>query len=361
MIHMQLPSILKPILILAAGAVLLTVMHLATSFLVPVLLAIFFAALLTPIYGWLKRRRIPKGLALLLSIGLLLLVVFFLALLVGRSLTVMTSSLDSYRDQFSQRQTELAAQMEGLNAVVDLTPLLSAVDPGALVDTLSFVLSAVAEILKDGILILLLTVFLLAEAPLFIRRMSQAFGADHSITQNVIAIARIMVSYFGLRAVVNLVNAIATGLMLWIFGIEYAGLWAVLIFFLSFIPYIGAVISMIPPILLAYAQGGLGLAVLIGLLAVVINAVSENILQPMVMGVSLSVSPTVAFLSTIFWVFILGGRGAFLAMPLTMALILFLQNFTETRGFAAMVVTIPEPSPEPAPNHRPFSRFARKQ
>jgi predicted PurR-regulated permease PerM len=63
MIHMQLPSIVKPILILAGASVLLTVMHLAASFLVPVLLAIFFATLLTPIYSWLKKRRMPKGLA----------------------------------------------------------------------------------------------------------------------------------------------------------------------------------------------------------------------------------------------------------------------------------------------------------
>jgi predicted PurR-regulated permease PerM len=141
-----------------------------------------------------------------------------------------------------------------------------------------------------------------------------------------------------------LINAVATGLMLWIFGIEYAGLWAVLIFFLSFIPYIGAVISMIPPLILAYAQSGLGLTIVIGLLAIVINGNSENILQPIVMGKSLSVSPTVVFLSAMFWVFILGGPGAFLAMPLTMTLILFMQNFSETRGLAAMAVTTPAPT-----------------
>jgi predicted PurR-regulated permease PerM len=52
----------------------------------------------------------------------------------------------------------------------------------------------------------------------------QTFGAGHSATQNIIAIARIIINYFGLRAVVNFVNAATTGLMLWIFGIEYAGL-----------------------------------------------------------------------------------------------------------------------------------------
>ena len=74
---MEHPSILKSILILASAAVLLAAMHFAASFLVPVLLGLFFATLLTPIYGWLKRRT-PGALALLLSIGLLVLLALFI-------------------------------------------------------------------------------------------------------------------------------------------------------------------------------------------------------------------------------------------------------------------------------------------
>jgi predicted PurR-regulated permease PerM len=328
-------------------AVILTVMHLAASFLVPVLLAIFFAALLTPIYSWLKKKRIPKGLALLLSIGFLILIALFLVILVGRSAAVLESNLEGYREQFSQRQVNIAGQLSSLGLVINLTPLLAAVEPSGLVDTLSYFLATLSDIFKNAFLIVMLTIFLLVEAPLIKVRLSRAFGADAQTPQNVITMAKVIITYFGSRAVINLINAVATGLMLWIFGIEYAGLWAVLIFFLSFIPYIGAVISMIPPLILAYAQSGLGLTIVIGLLAIVINGISENILQPIVMGKSLSVSPTVVFLSAMFWVFILGGPGAFLAMPLTMTLILFMQNFSETQGLAAMAVTTPAPTQGP--------------
>jgi AI-2 transport protein TqsA len=340
---MQPPSIMKPVLILTCAAVLLTAMHFAASFLVPVLLGIFFATLLTPIYRWLK-KRIPAVLALLLSIGLLALVAMFLILLVGKSLNTLASSLDSYSAQFSQRQAELASQTENISQTIDLAPLLSAFDPAKLVDVLSFVFSTVAGIFKDGLVIMMVTIFFLVESPLFLARLRRALGEDHSLPSNLTALAQMMISYFGLRALVNLVNAVATGLMLWLFGIEYAGLWAVLIFFLSFIPYIGAVLSMVPPLILAYAQGGLGLVIVIGLLSVVINGISENLVQPMVMGKGLSISPTAVFLSVMFWMFILGGPGAFLAMPLTLALILFMRNFTETRGFAAMLVTTSDPA-----------------
>jgi AI-2 transport protein TqsA len=340
---MQYPSILKLVLILASAAILLTAMHFAASFLVPVLLGIFFATLLTPIFRWFK-KRIPTILALLISIGFLLLLALFLALLVGKSLNTLVSSLDSYSAQFSQRQAELTAASGSLSQTIDLTPLFSAFDPVKLVNALSFVVGTLAGILKDGLVILMVTIFFLVESPLFVARLKREFGEDHSLPQKFTSLAQMMISYFGLRALVNLVNAVATGLMLWLFGIEYAALWAVLIFFLSFIPYIGAVLSMVPPLILAYAQGGLGLVIVVGLLSVVINGISENVLQPMVMGKGLSISPTVVFLSVMFWMFILGGPGAFLAMPLTMALILFMGNFAETRGFVAMLVTTSDPA-----------------
>jgi AI-2 transport protein TqsA len=61
----------------------------------------------------------------------------------------------------------------------------------------------------------------------------------------------------------------------------------------------------------------------------------------MVMGKGLSVSPTVVFLSFIFWMFILGGSGALIAMPLTVGLILFMSSYEETRGLAAIMGSTP--------------------
>jgi AI-2 transport protein TqsA len=342
---MKQPSMIKPLLILAGAVIVLAGMYFATSLITPILLALFFATLLSPIHRWLK-RRLPGGLALLLTMGVLVLVAIFLILLIGTSLTTMVASLDSYSEQFSQRQAELAAQSEELSQTSIFKQFLSALDPAALVNMLGFILSAAASLLKSGVLILIVTMFVLAESSQFKKRMVGAFGPDHFFPRNMTSLVQMMINYFGLRAVVNLVTATATGVMLWLFGIPNAGLWTVLIFFLSFIPYIGAFFAMIPPLLLAYAQGGLGLVIVIGLLSVVINAITENLVAPLVMGKGLSISPTVVFLSFIFWMFILGGPGAFIAMPLTVALILFMRSFEETRGLAEMLVTIREPAVE---------------
>ena len=340
--QMQYPSLFKPLLILASTAILLVAMHLAAPLLVPILLAVFVATLLTPLYRWLKQKRVPGGLALLLTMSFLILVAISLLLLVGNSLTTLTADLTGYADLFSQRQVELAARVESLNRTFDSTQILSALNPGTLAGVLSFFLDALGGIFKNSLVILLVTIFVLVESPLFIKRMRQAFGDDHFLPNNVTSLAQLMISYFGLRALVNLITATASGLMFWLLGIPHAGLWAVLTFFLSFVPYIGAFVAGIPPVLLAYAQAGLGYAILTGVLMVVINAIAENIVAPWIMGRGLSISPTVVFLSFLFWMFILGGSGAFIAMPLTLAVILFMRSFKETRDLAATVIIEPE-------------------
>jgi len=96
-----------------------------------------------------------------------------------------------------------------------------------------------------------------------------------------------------------------------------------------------------PPVLLAYAQDGPLLVLTIIVLAVISNSLSENIVAPngdAERPVDLAHD---RFLSFIFWIFILGAAGAFLAMPLTVALILFMNSFEETRGLAAIMGTTP--------------------
>jgi AI-2 transport protein TqsA len=99
-----------------------------------------------------------------------------------------------------------------------------------------------------------------------------------------------VVRQFGLRAVVNLATA--------------AGV-TVLLFVLSFVPYIGLVLAVAPAVVLALAEFGVTRAVLVIAGVVVINVLAENVL-----------SPTVVFLSFIFWAWLLGGPGAFLALPI---------------------------------------------
>ncbi len=126
--------------------------------------------------------------------------------------------------QFSQRQGEIQFWLESNAQSANLSQLTSSLKASDLTDILSAFLGAISNILTSVFVYLFVIMFVLAEGPEFIRRMRKAFGEDHYLPRNVDSMAQMMISYFALRAIVNLVVATAararTGLMFWAFGIR---------------------------------------------------------------------------------------------------------------------------------------------
>jgi AI-2 transport protein TqsA len=154
---------------------------------------------------------------------------------------------------------------------------------------------------------------------------------------------------FGLRAIVNLVTGAGITVMLFLFGVDFPLLWGILTFFLSFIPYIGLVLATAPAVVLTLAEFGVERALLVIAGIVVVNVVAENLLQPLLMGRGLSISPTIVFLSFIFWAWLLGGPGAFLALPLTLFVAVMFDTFPETRWLAGLMIVSDSDTDAPAP------------
>jgi AI-2 transport protein TqsA len=117
---------------------------------------------------------------------------------------------------------------------------------------------------------------------------------------------RNVVRQLGLRAIVNLVTGADVTVLLLALGIDFPPMCGVLAFFLTFIPCSGLPLAVAPAVVLALAEYGLDRALLIIAGVIVINILAESAL-----------SPTVLFLGFIFWARLLGGPGAFLAVPLT--------------------------------------------
>ena len=120
----------------------------------------------------------------------------------------------------------------------------------------------------------------------------------------------------------------------------------VLVFVASFIPNIGSFIAVIPPTILAYLDGGLGVAVAVIIGYTLINFAQDQFLQPVVMGSELNLSPLAIFIAVIVWVWILGAPGALLAVPLTLGLVMVLEAFPSSRGVAGLLRNKVEPHPE---------------
>jgi predicted PurR-regulated permease PerM len=145
-----------------------------------------------------------------------------------------------------------------------------------------------------------------------------------------------LLSYVIARVKLNFFTGAGVFIMLIIFGVDYALLWSVLAFFLSFIPYIGLLVAMIPAILLGTAESGVMTGVLLAIGYLIINQVIEQVIEPRVVGKEMTLSPTLTLFSVIFWTWVLGGMGAMLAGPLAALMILVFGSFDDTRWIAIL-------------------------
>jgi len=143
--------------------------------------------------------------------------------------------------------------------------------------------------------------------------------------------------YMSILTGINFLVGLGNTIFLLILGVDYALLWGILSWFMGYIPSIGFIIALIPPVLMAYAQYGLQTALIVLVGYVVINGGVQNFIQPKIMGQGLKISPVVVFVGLFVWGFLLGGIGAILAVPLTLLVLMIMENFEGTRTIAVLM------------------------
>jgi AI-2 transport protein TqsA len=328
-------SFLRVMLFLAATVVVLVGLRLGAPILNPILFAVVLTLLFSPVYSWLLRRGLPTSLALVLMLVILIILFVGLSFILGASIVRFTERVGFYT-------TQLNGQLDSLDALLERSGLSNVdvrdvVKPSALTGALSAVLSGISGFLSNLFLVLMIMLFLLGEGPAMMNRLRASTGRDNPQVARLTAVGQSVVLQFGLRAIVNLVTGAGVTILLLVLGVDFALMWGILTFFLSFVPYIGLVLAVTPAVVLALAEFGVSRAVLVIVGVIVINILAENVLSPMMMGRGLNISPTIVFLSFVFWAWLLGGPGAFLALPITLFVAVMFDTFPETRWLAGLI------------------------
>ena len=126
--------------------------------------------------------------------------------------------------------------------------------------------------------------------------------------------------YWIVTTVFGFIVAVLDVIALAIIGVPLFVTWGVLAFVTNYIPNIGFILGVIPPALIALLDGGVGSAVAVVVVYTAINVVVQIIIQPRFTGDAVGISATAAFVSLIFWAYVLGTLGALLAVPATLFL-----------------------------------------
>ena len=327
----------RTLLTAAALVIVIAGVHAAQSVVGPFLLAVFIAVVATPLLRWLQRFGWPTWVGVLLVAFVILDVGGVLVLLGSGAVEGFRDSLPGYQERLGLLIAQFADWLEELGLKGSREAVPDLFSPAEVIGLTRAVLAGLSGIAAEGLLILLTVVFILLEAPTLPAKLRVALNttadADGRFQQLFSSINRYMV----IKTATSLGTAALVLALLTLLGIDFAILWAILAFFVNFVPFVGSVLMAIPALLVALVQTDLQTTLLVALGYLLINIGIGSYLEPRIMGRGLGVSTLAVFLALLFWGLVLGTVGVFLAVPLTMAMKIALESSPQTRPIAVML------------------------
>lgn len=144
--------------------------------------------------------------------------------------------------------------------------------------------------------------------------------------------------YISIKVFTSTLTGVLSYIVLRAVGVDFAGVWGLLIFLLNFIPTIGSIIATIFPAVISLAQfeGYTQFVVVLGGIGLLQNLIG-NLLEPRMMGTSFNLSPLLILLNLGLWGYIWGVIGMFLCVPLLIIIFIVLAHFPQTRPIAVML------------------------
>ncbi|MCW2810929.1 MAG: putative PurR-regulated permease PerM [Friedmanniella sp.] len=315
------PPPLFGVLILAGMVIICAGLRTTASIVAPVFLVVTLVITVSPLRAWLLRRRWPSVLATITSLLAIYALLFVILGSVVWSMARLIEKLPEYGQAFTKILNSLLALADRFGyGAEQLRSLASSLQLSSLAAPAQALLSAVTGGASLLALIIAMVLFLAFDAAGMGDRLDVIRETRPHIAAGLQNFAGRVRKYWIVTTVFGVLVAVLDVISLLIIGVPLALTWGVLAFVTNYIPNIGFVLGVIPPVLIALLDGGAGSALAVAIVYVAINIVVQTIIQPRFTGDAVGISGTVAFISLIFWAFLLGGLGALLAVPATLFL-----------------------------------------
>ncbi|WP_457673299.1 AI-2E family transporter [Thiolapillus sp.] len=324
-------------ILLSTVLVSLVILRYASALLVPFLVALAIAIVLSPLFKSLERRRIPRVISLVLVSAVPLTLFILLAAYISQEVSDLAANIGNMKNQLDAAMDGFARRLSGIGLSVtpgQMEHALAQVNISGLVQQL---VARAGNQFSNLFLIFFTAAFILMETDYFFAKLQKIMEDRGQDMSEFIAFIDRIKAYFLLKVKTSLITGLWVLAVLWFHDIPYAVLWATLAFFLNFIPVIGSILAAIPPIVVAFLDQSLVTALWVTAWYLVINTVIGNILEPHIMGRGLGLSALVIFLSMTFWGWIFGPAGMILSVPLTMGLQFLFSRYEETRWIAFLL------------------------
>ncbi len=347
----------------------IAVLNWAEPLFLPIAVALLLTFVLNPPVTSLQ-RAIGRAAAALIVVTITVAALTLLGWVLARQMTSLASELPGYRQNIREKIADIrSASREGAVAKVQSTideikqeiagpeprpgakPQAVFVAPDPLDSIAPSWLSGLMTPLATVGFVIVLVVFMLLEQRELRDRLMGLVGERHlAIATKAFDEAATRLSrYLLMQSLVNAIYGVGVGIGLWLFGVPYPLLWAVLAAVLRFIPYIGPWIAAVAPIVvtLAAIPGWVKPLWVMGLfvgLELFTNLVLETILYAGAAGVS----QVALIIAIAFWTWLWGPIGLLLATPLTVCLVVLGKHAPGLRGVSALISDRPVLAPDSA-------------
>ena len=305
----------------AAVAAILALLWYLRVIVLPVAVALTIAPAVSPVASWFRRRRFLErpaaALALLMALALGTVLVAIVAVSVIEQFDELVASVRRAVD-------DLAAQLERepLNLSVEETEDLRSPLEESWREASGYAAAGVqagAGILVGFVLAVAMLYFILRDGEALWTWILQRFSPElrPAIDRAGGRAWDVLGGFVRGTAQVATIDAVLIGIGLWLLDVPLAFALAVLVFMGSFVPYVGAFVSGLVAVLVAFADGGWELALAVLALVLLVQFVEGTFLQPLIQSRSVHLHPAIVLLAVTAGGSLFGIAGAYLAVPVT--------------------------------------------
>jgi len=332
--------------VVVAAIAVLGLIYLLKLVLVTTLSAMLLAFILEPLVGWLTRIGIPRAIASLLAVVLMVTLAVGLTYFFYNRGVDFTTQLPKYSGKIRSVLGNLRAQTNKIeestrNVIASKDgkqpiPVQVQEAPG-LSHVVSESVSTLGEVVLAISFVPFLVYFMLTWKDHVHIMTVRLFPKEHRIVahRTVARITGMIRSFITVNLSVGLLTAVVSGVVFWLLGIPYFYFLGAISGFVSLIPYLGVFLALLPPL-----AGGVGVVDKAGILIIFVTVIglhliTVNVLYPKIVGRRVRLNPLAVTLSLLFWAWIWGAMGLLLAVPLVGATKIVCDYVDSLRGVGA--------------------------
>jgi len=304
---------------LAYLVILIAGLKAGSSIIVPLLMAFFWFLLFLPLVNRLRTFGIPDLFTTIIVFAITLLIVLVVGTFLVTSGQDLIANLPMYQEKYHELIPKITGFFERFGISLEQNHIIDFFDPMKIIDYTARFLKSMGDIMTNGMMTLIVVLFLFLESSMLIKKMFYLLQTEES-KKDVMSFIKNINTYFSIKTLTSALTGIIIYGMLAFFDLEYASLFGFIAFLLNYIPSIGSMMAAIPAILISLLQLNFIDTTFIVLGYLVVNNLIGNLLEPKLLSNGVGISTLFIFLSMIFWGWILGPVGMFLSVPLTIIL-----------------------------------------